>query len=163
MKNSAILVSILAIMLAIGLGLTGCTATSPTTTQTQTTTKTVIPTPTTLPSPVEPFDQVLSCTIEPGVTITDYVRYLRAGDQVTGVVQLTGLLDKKEVSWSFSIFYREHDQEMSFIQHWQTSWSENRHAFGFTAEQDGEYILRISTGNSTSLDARIDIAPAGWK
>jgi len=186
MKNSAILVSILAIVLVIGLMITGCKATSPTTiTQTQTVTQapvTVTATQTvtmaftelTTPTPEEPFAQLLSCTLESstqrtGFSIANYVKYLHAGDQVTGVVQLTGTWEWDEQGWVFFIFYRgDNDEAKSIFQNWQSSplggdKQEDKHAFAFTAQQDGEYTLRITVESSTSKELRLEVEPGGWR
>ena len=95
MKNSAILLSTLAIVLAIGLGLTGCVATSPATiTQTQTTTPV---TPTTSPTITITLPPTTVATAQPNQIISPgtYLTFPSNGAyiQVNGTKTLT-------MSWS---------------------------------------------------------------
>ena len=151
----------LSLILALVAGLAGCGGE---------TVSTTVPGGTTTEEVTFHFAQVLSCTIEPvkspnQCVNTDYVRYLRAGDQVTGVVRLTGLWGEGESPWIFTIFYRGNNDEVkSIFQNWQAGYvGENKHAFGFTAQQEGEYTLRISVVSRTSKDLRLEVEPGGWR
>ena len=116
------------------------------------------------------YAQVISCTIETvkspnQCVITDYVKYLQAGEQVTGVVQLTGSWEVDEYDWIFTVFYRgANDDAKSIFRNWQAGYvGENKHAFGFTAEQEGEYTLRITVTSRTNKDLILEVSPGGWR
>ena len=97
-----------------------------------------------------PFIQVLTYTIKPVTDlntcyIINSVKYLRSGDEVTGVIQPTGSWEKEEPNWVFSILYREGTQECFFYARnvgLSGYWGENKHAFGFTADKEGNIYLR---------------------
>lgn len=114
------------------------------------------------------YAQVISRTIDAPispnrVTITDYVRYFRTGDQITGVVRLTGSWEGDKHSWNLALLYRRSgDRLKEVIESWEPLRDDNL-AFGFTAHQDGEYILRISISSTTSKSLLLGVSPAGWK
>jgi len=108
--------------------------------------------------------QVITRTISPGsisTSTTEYNKYLQAGEQVTGTVQLTGT--HHATDWSYKWQFEIIDPKGTHVDSWEGHWLNNpRHTFGFTASQTGMYRLRITHWSSYNKNLRIEIKPSGW-
>lgn len=119
------------------------------------------------PFPGVTENQTLTCHMPPSATTGSYVQYrrgLRAGEKVTGSLQLTGYYPPY-VDSSYQCCFRIYDSHGKELDKWCGDFKKDGlyHGFSFTAEQDDVYKIIVEHWSLYARDLHMVISPYGWQ
>jgi hypothetical protein len=99
-----------------------------------------------------------------GHSVVDYTKILKAGDEVSGYMMVTGLWEVEgdyTTPWTFEAWNPDGVLlDTATIHNW---YEDAYHAFKFTATIGGEYIIRAIHISFYTRDLDIMISPPGWQ
>jgi hypothetical protein len=112
----------------------------------------------------EKLYQVIEYTMPPGAvsrSSVSYSQWLEAGEQVDGLVELTGEYHSSDwsYSWDFQVFGPGGESVHYWLGHWVNT---PQHSFEFTASYAGEYKIKVSHVSFYQKNLTINIWPPGW-
>jgi hypothetical protein len=117
--------------------------------------------------PGVPENETLTCHMPSNTTAGSYVEYrrvLRAGEKVTGSVQLTGFYPPY-VDSSYQCCFRIYDSHGKEVDRWCGDFKKDGlyQDFSFTAEQDDVYRIVVEHWSLYARDLLMVISPYGWQ
>ncbi len=90
-----------------------------------------------------------------------YTNVLERGEIIEGFVELSG--EYRSQDWSFDWTFEIIGPEGRKIDYWEGHWvMDNHHDFGFKAQYNGTYKIRVRHNSLTDKDLLIRIKPKGW-
>jgi len=147
MRKKIILTALLVSL--VGLGFTGCFTMAP-----------QPPPPPISPAPPQriQYEMPAGCISRSSVS---YSNYLDAGEQISGLVQLTGISYSTDWSyeWEFHILGPGGESMDDWTGHYENN---PRHDFNCTASYAGTYTIRVSHVSCYRKTLVIEVTPPGW-
>jgi hypothetical protein len=123
------------------------------------------PVPSTFPGVAE--NQTLTYHMSPNIMSGSYVQYrrvLRAGERVTGSLQLTGYYPPYS-DYDYTCCFWVYDPDGNEVYKWCEDFKKDGlyHDFSFTANRDGVYRIKVGHGSLYARDLDMVISPYGWQ
>lgn len=126
----------------------------------------LLPVPSTFPG--VPENQILKYHMSPNTATGSYVQYrrvLQAGEYVAVYMHLTGYSSCTD--WGSTCCLWVFDPDGKEVYRWCEDFKSNSnglyHDFGFTANRDGVYVIKVRHSSSYARDLYIAISPYGWQ
>jgi hypothetical protein len=112
------------------------------------------------------ISQTISYVMEPapldGTSSIDFAKYLSVGEIVKGYMRVTGLWEVEgdyTTPWTFELW----NPQGKLMDTKTYNWTEDPyHPFEFTAEIEGEYVIRATHYSSYTRDLVLVVFPSGW-